>query len=155
MQVEYYFSKENWDADDWLREQAEGDPSGQGLIALKQIGGFKGGGLRVRGPAEAALDIGHGKTNGCLAKKIARAAIECEGAFQAVLGFGRASLLPVDLRPAIKRVRFAIAVPDLAEEEMRMVECGGRFLRLGQDHGSFRRAERRATRRGSLLLASW
>ena len=41
VQVEYYFSAENWDADDWLREQAEGDPSGQGLIALKQIGGFK------------------------------------------------------------------------------------------------------------------
>ena len=40
-QVEYYFSPENWDADDWLRGQAEDDPSGQGLLPLKLIGGFK------------------------------------------------------------------------------------------------------------------
>ena len=37
-QVEYYFSPENWDADEWLRGQADDDPSGQGLLPLKLIG---------------------------------------------------------------------------------------------------------------------
>ena len=40
-QVEFYFSDENWETDEWLRNEAARDPDGEDRLPLSLIGGFK------------------------------------------------------------------------------------------------------------------